>query len=108
VPGSLKIVIYRILQEAMNNAARHSKASELFVSLKQEAGRLQLRVRDNGMGFHAEQPPSEEGLDRGLGLASMKERTELSNGSFSIESHPGVGTTILASWECTPEEKSET
>jgi PAS domain S-box-containing protein len=100
VPVSLKIVIYRVLQEAMNNVARHSRASELSVSLKQEEVYLQLEVRDNGVGFLPEQLTSREGPDRGLGLASMKERTELSKGSFSLESRPGSGTRILASWEC--------
>ena len=55
----------------------------------------------NGVGFEMGPPTPQEGVDRGLGLASMKERTELSSGRFLIESRPGVGTTILAPWECT-------
>ena len=101
VPDALKITIYRILQEAMNNVARHSGASELSLSLKEEDGRLRLTIRDNGVGFDTDQTAPQEGLDRGLGLASMKERTELSSGRFAVESRPGVGTTILASWKCT-------
>ena len=99
VPDALKITIYRILQEAMNNVARHSRASELSLSLKEEDGHLHLTIRDNGVGFDTDQTAPQEGLDRGLGLASMKERTELSSGRFSIESRPGSGTTILASWK---------
>jgi PAS domain S-box-containing protein len=99
VPDALKITIYRILQEAMNNVARHSRASELSLSLKEEDGRLHLTIRDNGVGFDTDSTIPPEGLDRGLGLASMKERAELSNGMFSIRSRPGSGTTILASWK---------
>jgi len=88
VPDALKITIYRILQEAMNNVARHSRATH-------------LTIRDNGVGFDTDPTEPQERLDRGLGLASMKERTELSSGKFSIESRPGFGTTILASWKCT-------
>ncbi len=101
VPGSLKIVIYRILQEAMNNIARHSRANEISLSLNKEDGLLMLTIRDNGVGFDAEQASSPEGIDRGLGLASMKERTELTNGIFMVESLPGEGTRILASWKDT-------
>ena len=101
VPVALKITIYRVLQEAMNNVSRHSRASEISISLKEEDGRLHLTIRDNGVGFDTEPPAPQEGFDRGLGLASMKERTELSSGRFSIESRPGFGTTILASWKCT-------
>ena len=101
VPDALKITIYRILQEAMNNVARHSRATELSLSLKEEDGRLHLTIRDNGVGFDTDPTAPQERLDRGLGLASMKERTELSSGKFSIESRPGFGTTILASWKCT-------
>jgi PAS domain S-box-containing protein len=100
VPDALKITVYRVLQEAMNNVARHSRATELSLSLKEEDGRLHLTIRDNGVGFDTAPGAPQEGLDRGLGLASMKERTELSSGRFAIESRPGVGTTILASWPC--------
>jgi PAS domain S-box-containing protein len=99
VPLSLKIVIYRILQEAMNNVARHSGASEVSLSLKEEDGRLHLTIRDNGAGFDTAPTAPPEELDRGLGLASMKERAALSSGRFSIESRPGFGTTIVASWK---------
>jgi PAS domain S-box-containing protein len=100
VPGPLKIVIYRILQEAMNNVARHSRASRVSVSLEEEGGNLRFSVRDNGTGFDEERMARGEDQDRGLGLASMRERAELSGGSFSVESRPGTGTTILASWVC--------
>ena len=101
VPDPLKITIYRVLQEAMNNVARHSRASEVSLSLKEEDGRLHLTIRDNGVGFDTDPTAPQKGLDRGLGLASMKERTQLSSGRFAIESRPGSGTTILASWKCT-------
>jgi PAS domain S-box-containing protein len=100
VPVPLKIVIYRILQEAMNNVARHSRASRVLVSLKEEEGNLRFSVRDNGMGFDAERMARGEDQDRGIGLASMRERAELSGGRLSVESRPGIGTTILASWVC--------
>jgi signal transduction histidine kinase len=99
VPDALKITIYRVLQEAMNNVARHSRASELSLSLKEQEGHLHLTIRDNGVGFDTALTAPQERLDRGLGLASMKERTELSSGRFEIESRPGFGTTILASWK---------
>jgi PAS domain S-box-containing protein len=100
VPASLKIVIYRVLQEAMNNIAKHSQANRIELSLREEEGRLELTIHDNGTGFDTTQRVSQEGLDRGLGLASMTERTDLSNGLFAVESEPGVGTTIRASWKC--------
>ena len=100
VPDPLKIVIYRILQEATNNTVRHSEANRLRLSLKEEAGRLELAVHDNGVGFDPEDLASPERVDRGLGLTSMKERAELSNGIFWVDSRHGVGTTIRASWKC--------
>jgi PAS domain S-box-containing protein len=103
VPAPLKIVIYRILQEATNNIARHSHADRVQISLKEAEDRLELTVRDNGVGFDVEQAASAQGLDRGLGLASMKERTELSDGTFIIDSQPGSGTAVRASWACSQE-----
>jgi len=57
-----------------------------------------MAIEDNGLGFDLDNVLSVESPKRGLGLASMKERTELSGGSFSIESKKGAGTTVRASW----------
>ena len=93
VPDPLKAVIYRILQEAMNNIAKHSKANLLSISLLRKKGdRIELVIGDNGIGFDM------ESIKKGLGLGSMRERAELSGGSFDIESVKGRGTVIRASW----------
>jgi PAS domain S-box-containing protein len=99
VPDPLKIVIYRIVQEAFNNVARHSAAQMLFVSLAKIGGEIILAVKDNGRGFAPEDLLSADTPERGFGITSMKERAELSGGSFSIESGIGKGTTIRASWK---------
>lgn len=98
VPHSLKTVIYRISQEALNNIAKHSKADLITLSLRKTNGPIELTVRDNGQGFDMEKIFSMESTRKGLGLGSMRERTELSGGSFTIESIQGKGTTIRASW----------
>jgi PAS domain S-box-containing protein len=98
VADPLKIVIFRILQESLNNIAKHSEASLVNLSLKQADDRIELSIKDNGGGFDVEQALNSERSDKGLGLTSMKERTELSGGSFLIESVKGAGTTVKASW----------
>ena len=98
VPNSLKIIIFRILQEALNNIAKHSQAKLVRLSLKGSDGKIDLTVKDNGVGFDLERVLTEERSKRGIGLASMKERTELSGGSFWIESQKGDGTRICATW----------
>jgi PAS domain S-box-containing protein len=98
VPQSLKTVIYRIMQEAINNIAKHSKASAVSVSLKKREGEIDLIIQDNGQGFDIKETISANGYRRGLGLNSMRERTELSGGTFVIESTAGKGTTIRAEW----------
>jgi signal transduction histidine kinase len=100
VPDSLKIVIFRIIQEALNNVAKHSQADQVDLSLKVADGTLDLAIEDNGVGFDFDKVASDKEFDIGLGLASMKERTTLSNGAFSIESQKGSGTSIRASWQC--------
>ncbi len=97
VPKILKIVIFRVLQEAMNNVAKHSRANRVRVSLTGENGRIDLEIEDNGRGFD----PSEKysvNEQKGLGLGSMKERVELSGGTFAIDSAAGKGTLIRARW----------
>ena len=100
VPDPLKIVIFRFLQECLNNITKHSEADLVCLSLKMTDGRIELAVRDNGVGFDVEHLTSIESFDRGLGLKSMKERAQLSGGAFSIESQRGTGTTVQASWPC--------
>jgi signal transduction histidine kinase len=94
VPEPLKIVIFRVLQEALNNVVKHSKAALVRVFLKGRNGKLELVVEDNGQGFDVERRSSE----KRFGLTSMKERTELSGGAFVIESIRGAGTVVRATW----------
>jgi PAS domain S-box-containing protein len=96
VPESLKIVIYRILQEALNNIAKHSKADVGKIFLGKTDGEITFSIQDNGQGLDL---PSVENAGMGFGLTSMRERVELSGGSFSIGSSVGEGTTVQASWK---------
>jgi len=98
VPDFLKTVIFRVLQEALNNAAKYSKADLVRVSLKTINARIELLVEDNGQGFDVQQVYSTRSLTGGFGLTSMKERTELSGGLFSVESGRGCGTIVRTSW----------
>ncbi|MEW6352604.1 MAG: PAS domain S-box protein [Thermodesulfobacteriota bacterium] len=97
VPEYLKIVVFRIVQEALNNVVRHSRAERVHVSLTRNRSRLELSIEDNGVGLRAAKAPiSMRGS--GFGLSSMKERTELSGGTFHLGKASGVGTAIRASW----------
>ena len=98
VPAPLKTVIFRVLQEGLNNVAKHSKAKMVMLLLRNTGQAVQLVIRDNGGGFDLSQVQSPNGTAHGLGLTNMRERTELSGGSFVIESTEGKGTTIRASW----------
>jgi PAS domain S-box-containing protein len=102
IPDSLKIVIYRVTQEAMNNIAKHSQADLVRLSLRRSDGRIELMLEDNGQGFDLKKVLGLESTRRGLGLTSMRERVELSGGSLAIESVEGKGTTIHASWSLEP------
>ena len=98
IPEALKIVMFRLLQEAFHNIGKYSKADRVKFSLVFRRGALELTIKDNGQGFDIISTLSRESGARGLGLTSMKERTELSGGSFSIMSKIGKGTEIRASW----------
>ena len=98
VPPLLKIVAFRIIQEAMNNTAKHSHADLVRLSLRKVDDKIELVLQDNGQGFNLEKVVSQENTKKGLGLSSMKERTELSGGSFAMDSAIGKGTLIRASW----------
>ena len=98
VPDLLKTAIFRITQEAMNNVAKYGRATLLSFSLSGEDKKIELAIADNGIGFNMEEMFTQDRSRRGLGLQSMKERAELSGGSFTIQSAQGKGTAIRASW----------
>jgi two-component system sensor histidine kinase UhpB len=84
-----QVVVYRVAQEALVNAARHSGASRVEVSLEPRDSRVRLEVTDNGSGFAF----AEEG--KGLGLSGMRERALLVGGTLAIDSRPGKGTSVV-------------
>ena len=106
VPEPLKIVIFRIVQEALNNAAKYSKARCVKIVLESDSAGISLGVADDGVGFDPEEVRRARNGRSGMGLSGMRERTELSGGSFLIESAPGAGTVIHASWPA-PEPAAE-
>ncbi len=98
VPEKLKIVIFRILQEAVCNIVKHAKATHIQVILQRVDSTLQLAVIDNGAGFDLTAPSGLRDQRSGLGLSSMRERGRVSGGSYTLESTPGAGTRIQVSW----------
>lgn len=98
VPRSIKTVIFRVVQEAFNNISKYSQASLVALSLGRIGNRIELSISDNGMGFDFKKFLSVGGIRKGYGLSSMRERAELSGGSFGIESSIGKGTTIRIEW----------
>ncbi len=99
VPQDLKIVIFRVLQEAMNNIAKHSGASRLMLTLTRKNGTLFLGVEDNGRGFDYQEALSNMSSTRGMGLVGMRERVEHSFGTFSVRSRINGGTQIQMAWK---------
>jgi len=98
VDGGAGVHIYRILQEALNNVARHSGAKQAWVRLRFLPHTLELEVQDRGAGF-PERPSR-----RGIGLVAMRERSELMNGQLSITRPPEGGTLVRLT---VPREKAE-
>jgi|GEM_PF-381166 len=99
IPDSLKVVMYRIFQEAMNNVAKHSAADTVRLILREYRGRIEIIVEDNGVGFDARRQISQPGESKKFGLLGLKERSELSNGSFQIRSRKGKGTLLKVAWQ---------
>lgn len=97
VPDPLKISIFRILQEALTNTARHGRAERIAVSLRREAQQIILEVEDNGVGFDPTRPRPLD-ASGGTGLASMRERAQLTGGELSVLTAPGRGTRIRCHW----------
>jgi PAS domain S-box-containing protein len=91
LPRDISLSLFRVTQEALQNALKHSGVKEFSVVLRSSENEIQLEVSDLGAGFDVEGAK----LDRGLGLVSMQERAHLVHGSFTIESAENGGTRIL-------------
>ena len=92
LPQEIGLCLFRVLQEALQNAARHSGVRRFEVFLKAASNEIELAVRDSGAGFDLQKAMS----GSGLGFASMKERMKLIDGHLSIDLKPQGGTTIYA------------
>jgi len=99
---SLKTVLYRVIQESLNNITKHAKATHVLIRLGKEQQRLELSIVDNGIGLSSIDSSQGASDNIGLGLSSMKERVEISSGIFSINSVSGEGAEILAYWPWNP------
>ena len=92
VPQDVSLTLFRVLQESLSNAIKHSGADHFEAHLRVTSGQIQLTVRDDGIGFDAAAAMA----SRGLGLISMRERASLVKGTLLIASRPGGGTEITA------------
>jgi signal transduction histidine kinase len=89
LPDEIKICVYRLVQEALNNAATHASAKHARVSVREVTERLEVEITDDGQGFDPQRM-------RGMGLLGMEERVKRLGGKLKIESRAGHGTTIVA------------
>ena len=98
IPERLKIVIYRIVQESLNNISKHSRAGNVVIELTRSDDGIDLRIEDDGSGFDVAHVTSIRTSSNGMGLDGMRERTELSRGTFELRSGKEKGTAVRAHW----------
>lgn len=91
LPGNVETILYRVIQEALTNVARHAHATRADVLLKRRGNGLVIVVEDDGVGFE----PEQAGAGQRLGMLGMRERAEMLGGELIVESAPGKGTTIV-------------
>jgi signal transduction histidine kinase/ligand-binding sensor domain-containing protein len=97
LPPELEITAFRVVQEAVTNVIRHAGAKRAMVTIRQQHGRLDLIVSDEGRGFDVGDTMERATAGKALGLLGMQERVSMLGGQVAIESTPGEGTTIRAS-----------
>lgn len=99
LPVNVKIGFYRIVQEALNNIQKHSRATHVEIEFGQDETSVFLMIRDDGVGFEAGHFSSNH-----FGLKIMEERAQSVNAQFSVSSQPGQGTRIRVCWERPPQQ----
>jgi PAS domain S-box-containing protein len=97
-------VLFRVAQEALANVDRHAHASHVRINISRKAARVRMEIADNGRSFSVEKTLAKQNNKR-LGLVGMRERIEMIGGSLTIESTPGIGTTVRAEIPLQPAKK---
>jgi len=87
LPDLYRTCIYRVVQEALHNATRHSKAAHVRVAVRRDAAGVLVEIQDDGAGFHSRQ-------EKGMGILGMEERVRHLGGEFHVQSEPGRGTSV--------------
>ena len=100
-PQGLNTVAFRIVQEAVSNALRHSGAKSIAVALGVESGRLNIVVEDDGVGFDPAAVEKRARRGEHLGLLGMKERVHSAGGTVEFQARTGGGSRVLAVLPCT-------
>lgn len=96
----LKTIVFRIMQEALNNIVKHAQAEYALVHLQKTDAAIELLVQDDGVGFDINSLAHRKRSDAGFGIVGMRERAEFSGGTFFIMSNNKTGTLIRTSWPC--------
>jgi two-component system sensor histidine kinase UhpB len=96
LPPELETALFRVVQEALMNVARHAQAETVLIQIAPREGQLEIEIEDDGRGFAPEESAVPEPSGRGLGLLGMRERVELLGGRLQVDSSPGNGTRVLA------------
>jgi two-component system sensor histidine kinase DegS len=97
LPNLYEVALFRFIQEALNNVAKHAKANQVRVLLSADESTMQIVIEDDGNGFHVSEVLSEENKRRTMGISSMQQRIEVMlQGEFGIESSIGQGTRVAA------------
>jgi signal transduction histidine kinase len=94
--------LYRIAQEAMHNAVKHSHASQIDLTLAMRADRVVMVIQDNGTGL-----PAAPKVHSGMGLQTMKERASLIGATLDVRRVPAGGTVVTCTWPCGPQSSSK-
>ena len=94
IPAEVSVALYRIVQEALTNVAKHAQARQVSVIVEKPDGEVRLIVEDDGRGFDVPTTLARARAERRLGLAGMRERAALAGGTLTVESAPGRGTTL--------------
>jgi len=101
LPADIQVAFYRVCQEALNNIAKHAKASQVDIELMHEGSAIELRIHDDGMGFDAEKIFAGH-----YGLSMMRERAEAAGAQLSVISQPGQGTELIMRYMNDPQKES--